>query len=96
MVKKEIVAEVKRAWAYYQYAYNLYQLYNEQESLAGTLRSSGELRYQQGDIDLSERNMITTMASDLHTRWLQAKDESFELLFHAGQGKEGSVAHRAQ
>ena len=75
MVKKEIVAEVKRAWAYYQYAYNLYQLYNEQESLAGTLRSSGELRYQQGDIDLSERNMITTMASDLHTRWLQAKDE---------------------
>ena len=75
MVKKEIVAEVKRAWAYYQYAYNLYLLYNEQEDLAGILRSSGELRYQQGDIDLSERNMITTMASDLHTRWLQAKDE---------------------
>mgnify|MGYP006896731247 FL=1 len=34
MVKKEIVAEVKRAWVYYQYCSSLYRLYGEQEELA--------------------------------------------------------------
>ena len=75
MVEKEITAEVKRAWAYYQYAHNLFRLYDEQEALAVKLRESGELRYQQGDIDLAERHMIATIAADLHTRWLQAREE---------------------
>lgn len=75
IARKEIIAEVKRAWFYYQYAYNLYALYDEQETLATRLRQSGELRYQQGDIDKSERNMITALAANLHTQWLQAKEE---------------------
>lgn len=75
MVKKEIVAEVKRAWVYYQYALHLYRLYGEQEELALKLRESGELRYQQGDIDQTQRNMIATLAADLHTRSLQAREE---------------------
>lgn len=75
MVKKEIVAEVKRAWVYYQYALHLYRLYGEQEELALKLRESGELRYQQGDIDQTQRNMIAALAADLHTRILQAREE---------------------
>lgn len=75
MVKKEIVAEVKRAWAYYQYACNLKDLYDGQERLSKQLRESGDLRYQQGDIDLAERNMIAAMASEIHTRWMQACEE---------------------
>ena len=75
MVKKEIVAEVKRAWVYYQYAYHLYCLYNEQEELALKLKESGELRFQQGDIDQTERSMIAALAADLHTRILQAREE---------------------
>lgn len=44
MVKKEIVAEVKRAWAYYQYALNLCSLYREQNDLASRLQQAGQLR----------------------------------------------------
>lgn len=75
MVKKEIVAEVKRAWVYYQYACHLYRLYSEQEALALKLKESGDMRFEQGDIDRTERNMIAALAADLHTRILQAREE---------------------
>lgn len=75
MVKKEITAEVKRAWAYYQYAYNLYALYKEQDQLSEQLRQSGELRFRQGDISQVDRSMITALASELHTRCQQAREE---------------------
>lgn len=75
MVKKEITAEVKRAWAYYQYAFNINALYSGQKELAEQLRNSGEQRYLQGDIDLAERNMITALAADLNTRWMEASGE---------------------
>ena len=75
MVKKEIAAEVKRAWYYYQYAYQLKALYDSQEELATKLRESAELRYEQGDIDLAEKNMISASASDIHTRWIRASEE---------------------
>lgn len=75
MVKKEITAEVKRAWAYYQYAYHICELYKEQKALAAQLNRTGELRYQQGDINLLERNTIKTMAADLHTRQMKAEEE---------------------
>ena len=75
MVKKEITAEVKRAWFFYQYAYHVNAMYRGQKELAGQLRSSGEQRYLQGDIDLTERNMITALAADLNTRWMEASEE---------------------
>lgn len=75
MVEKEITAEVKRAWAYYQYAYHVYALYREQNELAAQLSRTGELRYQQGDINLLERNTISAMAVDLYTRQMKAEEE---------------------
>lgn len=75
LVKKEIIAEVKRAWAYYQYAANLHSLYGEQNELAVRLQQAGQLRYEQGDITLLERNMATTLAADLRTRLMQSEEE---------------------
>lgn len=75
MVRKEIIAEVKRAWYYYQYAYQVKALYDGQEELTRKLRESAELRYEQGDIDLAEKNMISATASGIHTRWIQASEE---------------------
>lgn len=75
MVKKEITAEVKRAWAYYQYAYQLNTLYSGQKELAERLKNSGEQRYAQGDIDLAERNMMTALAAELYTRWMESSEE---------------------
>lgn len=75
MVKKEIIAEVKRAWAYYQYAYNIYSLYKEQDSLATQLSRIGELRYKQGDISLLDKNNINAIAAEIHTSQIQAYEE---------------------
>lgn len=75
IVEKEVVAEVKRAWAYYLYAYNLRSLYKDQNRLAEQLQRMGELRYQQGEITLLEKNMTTTIAADLKNRLFQAQEE---------------------
>lgn len=75
IVEKEITAEVKRAWAYYQYAYNLNALYYGQKEQAEKLKESARQRYSQGDINLAEKNMITTLAADMQTRWMQASEE---------------------
>lgn len=75
MVEKEVTAEVKRAWAYYQYACNMYAMYRGQDELAARLKAIGELRYEQGDITLLEKNMTTTMAADLYNRAFQAREE---------------------
>lgn len=75
LVKKEITAEVKRAWAYYQYAFHLCALYKEPIEWAGRLRKASQLRYEQGDITLLERNMSSTLVADLQTRLSQAEEE---------------------
>ena len=75
LVKKEITAEVKRAWAYYQYAFHLCALYKEQIEWAGRLRKASLLRYEQGDITLLEWNMSSTLVADLQTRLSQAEEE---------------------
>lgn len=75
IVEKEVVAEVKRAWAYYLYAYNLRSLYNDQNQWTEELQRIGELRYQQGEITLLEKNMAATMAADLKNRLFQSQEE---------------------
>lgn len=75
IVEKEVVAEVKRAWAYYLYACNLCALYNDQNKLAEQLQRMGELRYHQGEITLLEKNMATSMAADMKNRLFQAQEE---------------------
>lgn len=75
MVEKEVTAEVKRAWAYYQYASSIATLYTDQDKMATELKRIAELRYQQGEITLLEKNMMTTLAADLHNRLFQAQEE---------------------
>ena len=43
--------------------------------MAAELRRIGELRYEQGEITLLEKNMMTTLAADLHNRLFQALEE---------------------
>jgi cobalt-zinc-cadmium resistance protein CzcA len=75
MVKKEITAEVKRAWAYYQYTYNIYSLCKNQGAIADKLLSAGNIRYEQGDITQLERKMTTSLASSIKTRMMKAEEE---------------------
>lgn len=75
MVEKEVKAEVKRAWAYYLYAWNLRDMYKEQSGLADRMQKAGELRYQQGEITLLEKSMISTIASDMRNKLFQAEEE---------------------
>ena len=75
MVEKEVTAEVKRAWAYYQYASAICSLYRDQDRMAAELKRISELRYEQGEITLLEKNMMATSAADLHNRLFQAQEE---------------------
>ncbi|MEG0560115.1 MAG: CusA/CzcA family heavy metal efflux RND transporter [Muribaculaceae bacterium] len=75
IIEKEIIAEVKRAWAYYQYATNLCELYNTQTTLSEKLQKIGEIRYKQGDITLLEKNMTATIAADMRNKYYQAMEE---------------------
>ena len=75
MVKKEIQAEVKRAWIEYMAFREVKQLYEKQESLADRLRKTGSMRYEQGDINQLEAKMLSTLAASIHTQLLAADDE---------------------
>lgn len=75
LVEKEIRAEVRRAWGYYIYAFNILALYQQQSELADQLQKAGELRYQQGDITLLEKSMTGTLAADMRARLYQAREE---------------------
>lgn len=75
LVTKEIVAEVKRAWTDYQHAVSVLELSQMQDSLGSRLRKSGEVRLLQGYIDQLEYRMMATMASEAHTKVLQATDD---------------------
>ena len=75
LVTKEIVAEVKRAWTDYQHAVSVLELSQMQDSLGNRLRKSGEVRLLRGDIDQLEYRMMATMASEAHTKVLQATDD---------------------
>ena len=75
MVEKEITAEVKRAWAYCQYTKNLCGMYEDQEKMAADLQKIADIRYKQGEINLLERNMMSSDAAALHNQLYQAKEE---------------------
>ncbi|MCD8043414.1 MAG: CusA/CzcA family heavy metal efflux RND transporter [Tannerellaceae bacterium] len=75
MVRKEIVAEVKRAWAYYLYALQTFELYREHSEWVERLQKAGNLRYEQGDITLLEKNITTSLVADLRTKQMQAEEE---------------------
>lgn len=75
MVEKEIVAEAKRTWAYYQYTYHKKQLLNEQSKLAEILLRTGDLRYKQGEITLLEKNMSSAQAASMKNKVFQAEEE---------------------
>lgn len=75
MVEKEIIAEAKRAWAYYQYTYHKKQMLGEQNKLAELLFRTGDLRYRQGEITLLEKNMTSAQAASMKNKVFQAEEE---------------------
>ncbi|MCD8193693.1 MAG: CusA/CzcA family heavy metal efflux RND transporter [Tannerellaceae bacterium] len=75
LVRKEITAAVKRAWVSYLYALHTLQLYNEYYQWAELLQKAGNLRHEQGDITLLEKNMTNSLVADLRTRHMQAEEE---------------------
>ncbi|MGL4852345.1 MAG: CusA/CzcA family heavy metal efflux RND transporter [Phocaeicola sp.] len=75
MVEKEVIAEAKRAWAYYQYAYHKKQMLSEQLKLAELLSRTGDLRYRQGEITLLEKSMTSAQAASMKNQVFQAEEE---------------------
>ena len=74
MVRKEITAEVKRAWSEYLAAAARARLCRGQDSTAVQLRRIGQLRYDQGEINRLEFSMMNTLAAEQHAQWIEAED----------------------
>ena len=75
MVRKEIIAEVKRAWADYLAARSLCRLYDGQTATAEKLLRISRLRFEQGDINRLEYSMMTSLAVEQRTQSRIANDE---------------------
>ena len=75
IVKREITAEVKRAWCEYLSALALCRLWQGEEQTAKRLREMSVLRYEQGDISKLEYSMMNTLAAEQHTKRVQAQDQ---------------------
>lgn len=75
LVRREIVAEVKRAWSYYLYTQELCNIYSDQNDLASELARTSQIRYEQGDITQLEQSMTVTMASEMRNKLFQAQEE---------------------
>lgn len=75
LTEKDLVAKVKQTWFGYLYTHELVKMYDGQNHMADKLMEIASLRYQQGDITLLEKNMITTLAADLKNKYFQAKQE---------------------
>lgn len=68
LVRREITAEVKRAWTDCLYALSKRRLYDGQASTTETLKRICRLRYEQGDITKLEYSMMTTLAVEQQTQ----------------------------
>jgi cobalt-zinc-cadmium resistance protein CzcA len=75
IVKKEITAEVTRAWTYYLYTRSLVQIYSELNDFAEQLLQVSELRHRAGDITTLEKNMSATQAATMRSRVFHANEE---------------------
>ncbi len=75
IVEREIKAEVKRAWAYYIYAWNIAQMYKQANEQAEKFALAGDLRYKQGDISLLEKSMASSTAAEIKNKSFGAKQE---------------------
>lgn len=75
LIRREIIAEVKRAWSYYLYTQELCDIYADQNDLASELARTSKIRYEQGDITQLERSMTITMANEMRNKLFQAQEE---------------------
>ena len=68
LVRREITAEVKRAWTDCLYAISKRHLYDGQASATENLKRICRLRYEQGDITKLEYSMMNTLAAEQQTQ----------------------------
>ena len=75
IIIKEITAEVKRAWTYYLYCYNINKLYCSQNEILSKLQKEINTKPRQEEINLHEKNRVHLMISELHKKEFEAKEE---------------------
>lgn len=75
LVEKEVIAEIRRAWAYYQYCYNMLVLYRAYGKITQRMEEASRLRYEQGEITLFEKNMVSTLNAEMTMLCMQASEE---------------------
>ncbi len=72
IVVREITTEVKKAWNNYLYSFNIFKLYEGQDSLAAQFQKITTARHQSGDITRLELTMANTLAATMKNRYFEA------------------------
>ena len=94
MVEKEVTAEVKRAWAYYQYAANLCALYRDQEKMAnGFARDIADRQFKAEKSPCSRRTWCPRMLPNCITNCSRHKRRRCH--WHVSVGSCYADAHPA-
>jgi cobalt-zinc-cadmium resistance protein CzcA len=72
---KEITADVKSAYEYWHYKYQLNSILEEEKEIYQKLADIAELKYKMGDISLLKRSILLTTLSEINSQFLMSADE---------------------
>jgi cobalt-zinc-cadmium resistance protein CzcA len=72
---KEITAEVKSAYVYWQFKCQVNATLEEEKEIYQKLADIAELRYKMGDISLLKRSILLTTLSEINSQFLMSADE---------------------
>ena len=74
-VRKEVEAEVRRAWADYELALAVDSLYRDQADQAARMVQAASVQYESGEISLLDFNILKARAAEVLMKTGQAKDD---------------------
>lgn len=75
LAEKQVIAEVKTAYTYWQYNFQIAQINFNEKELYQDLSNIAELKYKTGDISLLKKVLFSTKVSEINSQYLVSTDE---------------------
>jgi len=75
LTEKQIIAEVKSSYVFWQYAHQIAQLNFDEKEYYQHLEEIAELKYKAGDISLLKKVLLNTKVSETTSQYLVSTDE---------------------
>lgn len=85
IVEKEVVADIRRAWAEYQYYYNMLVLYKWYSDLTHKMEQACSICKEEGNINRLEQKMIRTLDAEQAMLCMQTEEQLLQSIRHFSQ-----------